>query len=365
MKIFKYLTLIFLSTMVLSSCEDEEDNLDELKAFTISAAELSYPSENASIALNLEQAQSNIEFSWNPATTDSGFLVTYEFLLVEDGADLSDPLYSSASAESGKATYISIPQERLDEALSNAGLNSGESMDLSWAVVASAQQNSEISLRTISMTRFDFPETPEKLYIAGTATEVGDNPENGILLRRLFNANGDPINKYEGYTSLNSSGTFSFYGFQNRSLVFGGSNGTISAGGDPISPERTTTYRIRVDFINSTYELQPITWSIVGNVITNGWGGDVPMTYQGNGTWALTYEFIDADAGDPNDRFIFRANQDWGFVIKKLVGSNEVLAEDIANNQGITVDDIPLSQLGQATVTLNLSGQQPVYSINN
>jgi len=351
--------------MVLSSCEDEIDNLDEPIAFTVKAGELTFPSENASIILNLEDAASNVEFAWNPATTDSGFLVTYQFLLMQDGSDLSDPLYSSASAESGKATYINVPQERLDEALSSAGLNSGESLDLTWAVIATAQQNTAISSRAISITRFDFPDTPEKLYIAGTATEVGDNPENGILLRRLFNANGDPINKYEGYTSLSSSGTFSFYGFQNRSLVFGGSNGTISAGGAAITPERTTTYRIRVDFINSTYELQPVTWSIVGNVITNGWGGDVAMTYQGNGTWAITYEFIDADPGDPNDRFIFRANQDWGFVIKKLVGSNEVLAEDIANNQGITVDDIPLSQLGEATVTLNLSGQQPTYSINN
>lgn len=363
MKNFNYLLLLPLLFGFFFGCEEETDNISDPINFSISEVQLTTPTENAELTLDLATSGANVEFNWNPATTDSDFIITYEFVLGESNSDLSEPLLTLSSAKGGRETFVGISQTELDEALASLGLGSGETANLVWGVRATAQQNSVLTTRDINMTRFNIPTTPETLYIAGTATEVGDDPENAILLRRLFDSNGDPISKYEGYTSLDGSGTFNFYAFQNSSAVFGGSGGAIELNGAPISPEFTSTYRIRVDFVNSTYELQPINWSIVGNVIQNGWGGDASMNYLGGGVWRLTNQFIDADSGDPNKRFIFRANQDWGFVIKKLPTSNIVIAEDFAQDQGIQVDDIPLPQLGEATVTLDLSGQEPTYTI--
>src|SRR5690606_35939631 len=78
-------------------------------------------------------------------------------------------------------------------------------------------------------------------------------------------------------------------------------------------------YRAQVDLNTNSYTLTAIDrWSLVGDAVEGGWGGDVPLDYVGGGKWQADLEFFKPyeTAG-----YIFRANGDWGLLLKRIVGT--------------------------------------------
>ena len=141
-------------------------------------------------------------------------------------------------------------------------------------------------------------------------------------------------------------------------LQFGGSDGTIEAFGDAIVAENSGVYRITVNLDNNTYQLLQIDfWSMVGTPINGGWGGDEPLDYKGNGIWQASINLIETGG------FAFRANGDWGYLLKRIVSTpNSLVLESDASNQGLTVEDIPNNQTGLYIVTLDLSAENYNYT---
>jgi starch-binding outer membrane protein SusE/F len=90
---------------------------------------------------------------------------------------------------------------------------------------------------------------------------------------------------------------------------FGGSNGTLVAGGDNIVVKKGT-YLITADFNKLKYTITPYApWGIVGAATKTGWGTlpDQKFTYDlSTETWFIKGIVLTAD------QFKFRLNDDWG-----------------------------------------------------
>lgn len=356
---FYILTMVFLVGTFIS-CE-EESNLDELTSFELSEPLLLSPEAGASLTLQIQNNSDLVRFEWEPAASTANFLITYTFMLDNLDGDFTDPILSRPSSNSGTETFYEITQSELDIILSNAGVEPNAIASLQWGVQAqSISQTTTVASSEINIQRFDVQGPPTNLFIAGAATEAGSNLSNALPLNRITNADGSQSNVFQIYTALQAGSTFNFYSSQdNGGLVYTSAGGSLELGDEGITIGQSAVYRVTVNFNTETVDLFVIDrWSIVGNVIPNGWGGDVPLDYQGNGVWQSTVELIDADAGDPNKRFVFRANEDWALVFKIIPNTgNELAFEGSAEQFGFTnLEDVPVAALGFRTITLSLNG---------
>ncbi len=196
-----------------------------------------------------------------------------------------------------------------------------------------------------------------QLYFSGSATENGDNPQTALPMHMVTGTNGVVSNVFEIYTSIADAGTLRFYTTQDENATIyglGNTQGTLALSGPGIDPDQTGTVLITVNLTSNTYTITPINWSVVGSSIANGWSGDAPLTYQGNGIWSNTINMTVVGT-DTNPRFVFKGNQSWNYVFKKVAGSqNSVVMESQANEFGITMSDIDL-RYGNFVITLNLN----------
>lgn len=356
--LFKVLFSVMLS-FTFNSCETE-DNLQPEGEWELSAPIILAPTEDQSIVLDEDTPSESVTFSWEPAVSSAGYAVTYEVLMVPAGTtDFSEPFFTSESSNNGTNTSLSLSYEALDQALAFAGFPANEVAQVTFAVRANSLSKSSLSTANISITGFETEALPQSLYISGTATENNDDLSQAIALRRLTDSNGTLSNVHEVYTSLIAGESYKFYSERSLpALEFGGSDGNIVSFGDAIVASESGQFRIKVDLDNNTYELLQINfWSMVGTPINGGWGGDEPLDYQGNGVWKASINLLETGG------FVFRANKDWAYLLKRIVGTpNTLVMESDAGNQGVTLEDIPNNQTGLYFVTLDLSAENYTYS---
>ena len=322
---------------------------------------ITLPENTQSILLDQETPNETITFSWEPAVSTAGYAVTYAVVIDTLGSTNFDaPIYQVASSNSGSGTSAIISFADIDEALSIAGYPVNETTQVTWAVKAMSLSKNTFASEAIGITRFEDEIIPTRLYISGTATENANNLSEAIQLKRLNNSEGLLSNIHEVYTSLTAGNTYKFY--SETSLPahqYGGADGVLEKSGEAITAAEDGVYRITVNLDDSTYSLLKINyWSMVGQPINGGWGADEPLSYQGAGIWSSTIELVDTGG------FLFRANGDWSYLLKSIVGApNTLIMEAQAADQGINFEDIQSSQLGYYVVTLELSSNGYTYSI--
>lgn len=85
---------------------------------------------------------------------------------------------------------------------------------------------------------------------------------------------------------------------------YGGSDGTLTIGGDAITPPGDGTHLLTVSTTDLTYELVPYSVGVVGAF--NGWAApDIPMNYDAaEGVWTVTMDL-------PEGPMKFRVNEAW------------------------------------------------------
>lgn len=357
----QHLRLIFsmlIITLFTISCETDE-NLQPEGNWTLSPPTILTPTSEDSIVLDETTPNETISFSWEPATSSAGYAVTYEVLIDVMGTDFSDPLLSLQASSNGAATSISVTYEMIDQALAFSGTAANTEVSVAFAVKANSLSKSNSSTGSINIQRFENETVPTRLFISGTATENNDDLSQAIALKRLRDNNGVSTNIHEVYTSLTAGETYKFYSERSLpALQYGGSDGELTLFGDAIVAANDGQYRIKVDLDLNTYELLEIEyWGMVGTPVPGGWGGDEPLTYEGNSTWKASIN-LQSTGG-----FAFRANGDWGILLKRIVGtSNTVILESDATEQGVMFEDLVNNQTGAYFVTLNLSAENYTYS---
>ncbi|WP_262732676.1 SusE domain-containing protein [Gaetbulibacter sp. NE] len=356
-KIFIALFVVLLGFTFISC--DTDDNLQPEGQWELSSPEILLPTSEPTIVLDESTPNETITFSWEAAKSSAGYAVTYEVFIDNLNGDFTSPFFSSVSSNNGSGTSLSVSYEELNEALAYGGYPANSEAHVAFAIKATSLSKTSQSTRAIKVVRFENEIIPQNLYLSGSATENGEDLSQGIQLRRLSNSSGSLSNIHEIYTSLVAGETYKFYSERSLpALQFGGSDGNLESFGDPIIAETSGQFRVKVDLDNNTYELLQINfWSMVGTPIAGGWGGDEPLDYQGNSVWRASINLLETGG------FVFRANGDWGYLLKRVVGTqNTVVLESDAANQGVTYEDIPNNQTGQYFVTLDLSAENYTYS---
>ncbi|MCW5911952.1 MAG: hypothetical protein KIT62_12805 [Cyclobacteriaceae bacterium] len=365
MKHYHSLPAFMMILMLAWSC-GEKDNLDPLGEWSMTAPVLATPQAGTDIILDESTPSAKYKFEWQAAVTSNRFVVQYTYLLVPAGStDYLNPLLSVTPANSGRNNFIEITADQVDYALWVKCYPPGAKVNLTWVVIAKVIDRTETVTQNIAFTRFETERIPPALYLYGTGTEAGDDLAHATRLRARKNADGELTGIYDVYTTLTQGGTYQFRDLPNAaSKLFGGESGTIAGCGPAIiAPEATGVYRIVVNLETNEYELLPIEkWSLVGDAVEGGWGGDVPLPYKGNGVWEGKINFVNAA------NFIFRANGDWGYIIKRIQGTanaantgGRVIMESEAGDAGVTFQDVPAPLSGMHTVTLNLSADGYTY----
>ena len=330
-----------------------DDNLQPEGQWELTEATNIYPNEDETIVLNQNSPTETISFQWGAANSSENYSVTYSVLIDSvNAADVSSPLLEVQSSNNGRGLSADISFQQIDEALAIGGFQANETASVVWTVKATSLSKNSFATKHVNFVRFENETLPVSLYISGSATENNNVLENAIRMKRMNNEQGEASGVFEVYSSLNEGASFKFYTSPSpQSQQFGGNNGTLERFGSEIEVQESGTYRIKADLENNTYELLKIeNWSVVGDIIPGGWGGDFPLDYEGGGIWKASVNLIDTGG------FAFRANGDWDLLLKRIVGTQLNLAlESDAASQGVTVEDIPSNQLGRYFVTLNLS----------
>ncbi len=357
------IALLSVVALFLWACSDT-DNIDPVGEWQLFAPELTSPAENATIDLDQDNPLNELEFSWSPAESEADFQITYSLIIDHRGTtSFESPVLRVDSDNDGVATSVSITYQAIDQALSAAGFEAGETAELLWGVIAKSMDNESHATRDIAFKRFEEETLPVALYLSGNATEAGAATSDAIPLRTLKDADGNLSNVFEIYTSFDAAGTFTLLTSpSDQAIVYGGADGNLVKTGDPIESPGAGTYRLTIDFNNNTYEFLEIErWSLVGNGVPGGWGGDNALEYVGNGIWEGNVVFLDDENEDP--RFIFRANGNWDYIMKKIVGTaNQIYMESQAPDAGYDVEDIVISNFGPHIVTMDLSSDPYVFS---
>lgn len=358
----KFLTSVlytFLVGLTIISCSIE-DNLDEEGKWTLSEPIINVPSANAVVVLNELTPNETVTFEWERAVSSAGFGVTYEVVIDTTGTtDFSNPILAIRSGNQGKDNFLAITHSTIDLALAQSGFPANSEATVAYAVRATSLSKTSIATSTLKFFRFATETKPSQLFISGTATENNGSLSQAIAMRRLNNSSSSSSNVYEVYTRLEDGGTFKF--FSERGLPafqFGGANGAVVPFGEAITVSQAGEYRVQIDLDANTYDLLKIDfWSMVGSPISGGWGGDEPLVYQSGGIWKASINLVGTGG------FAFRANGDWAYLLKRVVGSqNNLVMESQAPAQGLTVQDIPSNSLGRFFVTLDLSANQYTYT---
>lgn len=358
--IYKHLLLFVIASIAITACETDE-NMQPEGQWELIAPTITLPESDLSIILDQETPNETITFSWEPAISTANYAITYAVVLDTLGSTNFDtPIFEIASSNSGTNTSAVVSFSELDNALSISGYTANENAQVTWAVKAMSLSKTTHASETLEVMRFEDEVLPTRLYISGTATENANNLSEAIQLKRLNNAEGSASNIHEVYTRLTAGNSYKFY--SETSLPahqYGGSDGELVKSGSPITAEEDGVFRITVNLDDNTYSLLKIDyWSMVGQPINGGWGGDEPLSYQGGSIWSATIELVDVGG------FLFRANGDWGYLLKSIVGSPSTLVmESQAADQGVSIEDIQSSQLGTFIVTLDLSASGYTYSI--
>ena len=344
------------------SCE-EEDNLDPIGEWEL--AQPLFQTFPETLVLEESSPAEKIEFIWEPAISSKAYQVRYTVVIDTLGSeDFSTPILQKVSENGGKDTKVSFTASEIDLALSYAGYQADSNAEVAVGVLASSIDKVASDVQEITIERFATEYKPQQLFLTGPATEAGTDLAQAVQMRALKNAEGNLTHKFEVYTHLEAGEDFIIT--SNRQMpahIYGGSEGEVVKNGSPLDVPEAGEYRLTVDLAANTYELKKIDYlSLVGDVIPNGWGGDEALEYQGAGVWQRQMYLQTPEGGAGG--FIFRLNGDWGYLLKRIAGTqNQLYMESQAGEAGISIEDIPLASSGNYTVTVDLSGDTYTYSL--
>ncbi len=324
----------------------EESNLEPEGQWELSSPTLVQVSN---VVLNEETPNELVSIEWDKAYSSARYGVYYTVIIDSvDASDSSNPILELKSDESGKAAVVSLPYVDLNDALYMAGFDPNVEIPLVIKIEAACLSRTTYDEQELTVVRYD----DDKLFMSGSATEVGDNVNTAIKFNRLKNGSGEKLKQYEVFTSLKAGESFKIYnGRSSKGIAYGLSEeGALERDGSALSVEEEGVYQISVDFEAKTIQYYKINrLGLIGDALTSGWDADEEISYQGMGVWQADISFVNAGS------YIIRANDNWEGILKRVVETdNSVVAENFANANDIAIENFTIDEAGYYTVTLDL-----------
>lgn len=184
-----------------------------------------------------------------------------------------------------------------------------------------------------------------KLYVPGAYQDWSPENENTVLT----SVNSDM--QFEGYIYFpEDKREFKFTEGPSWDVNWGdtGADGTLDAGGDNLVVPEEGFYKINVDLTNLTYQLEKVTWGLIGSATPNMWDSDQDMTYNAtDNSWDINLNLTTGEIK-------FRANDDW--ALNYGDDGADGIMEAGGGNIGIT-------EPGNYTIKLFLDKPDYTYSI--
>lgn len=276
MKIFNYiLSLIFISGLAVS-CSD--DDYTKLNPELTSEPVISSPVNGEEFILLKENAdQIGTTITWTETSVSADTPVTaYIVEMALAGTDFANPINIASTTETNYAMTVA----QLNSKAIEAGLMPEVPGSVELRVSARIGgpngmfiPSANITLNITSYT--DVLDLSTEWGIVGSAAPNGwDAPDTPLW--KMTGAGNE--NKMVAYVTL-IDGAIKFRKNEAWDENYGGSNGTLVAGGDDIMVT-AGTYKIIVDLTELTYLLEEFSLGIVGDAAPNGWDGpDTQLIY--------------------------------------------------------------------------------------
>lgn len=236
------------SIIALNSCtsdmEFKDTNVTPVKA-------LFEPNDKKEVPLQAS-ATAAVFFEWESAKAEDGGAPLYEVVFDKAGGDFSNPIYKVLSDGNGSRNYATISHKDLNKVGQMAGLESGETGDIQWSVVASRGIiTTPVSIkRSLTITRLlGFAEVPSQLFISGEGVDESTaitciSPELDVFEAVVKLKGGKPFK----LSSEQSKAGLTFYLDGNR-IKEGDGEGTVAEDG---------VYRLNLDFSIASAKVQKI-----------------------------------------------------------------------------------------------------------
>lgn len=313
-KILKSVLTLSALSMVLISCEDEQNLLiasaqGEYKILspTTGDAVVLDPTTTSNPGLSLTWAQAN--YGSTPT------VINYAIEIDKTGDNFDTPLVLTTSTK----TFATVNSEALNTAALAIGLTPFQQGSIDIRISASVgSPASDIKLsNTINYLVTPYSTDLPKLYVTGNFlanSGYGNNwtPGNGVPIA----AASFTSTSYEGFVYINEANyAFLFLptntSFDNKFGDDGSFSGTLAPNGSDITGTGANYYLVKANTSTLTYSLQPAQWAITGSATPLGWPDngvqDQNMTYNPTTKkWEITLAMT---AG--GNKFKFRANDAW------------------------------------------------------
>ncbi len=340
MKIFQYISVLFLGIVLFASCSED----DKLTYYPDEAVEsiLSLPEADAFI-FTKDDADEDVTFKWTQA--DPGLSVQVDYIVELSTTNLFESVTSLIET---RDTVSTIKVSAINNALIALEYEPGVESMVYCRVLARLNDNVE----DISSAFKEYTTTPYEtlidypmIYVPGKYQGWNPGAENG----RLYSYNFDDI--YEGIIHITETaeqnGEFKINDGTNwigGVLAQAGDNYSGTLGGDDNFVVAPGAYMFRVDMDAMTIELTKTDyWGIIGTAI-GGWGDtdDYILHYDGQRElWVGTnIDFVEGP-------FKFRANNKWD---KNFSGEGNISERDGDGN-------IVMSTAGEYDVAIDPEAQ--------
>lgn len=374
MKISTKLLAALLGLIVFAGCKKYEFN-NTVGGESVTEFTLIGPAANTQLLLNAATPDEKIVISWNAARSGGSAPVKYTFIAAPRTGSLENPVVSIASDNSGAATQLTLTQKQLDDALKAANIAAGAKADLTWAVLATNDQNGKMRSTNafdISITRFGDGVTPFAIYgplSSTTNLEINPNSTTDFIVfkwQKATPAVAANAVKYAIYFA-NETGSFDAPLFS----IASGNNGTdtaISVSWKAISDSLVAkgltdpgqvarlkwtvkatsgNFTMWAKYQNLIYILRKVSFFVVGSF--TGWDIGNPMELivdkRSDRNGKVFYAYLKLNAGD-EFKFV-KTKGEWGSAYGNTGGSAGNFTT--AMNQGGNFS-IPTSGIYRITV---------------
>ncbi|MCJ8209027.1 SusE domain-containing protein [Mucilaginibacter sp. RS28] len=292
--------------LFITSCKKDKT----IKNADVTAVTNLFAPEDAKAVKIPSGASGSVTFEWAQAHASDNGLVLYEVAFDKDGGDFSKPLYTVPSDGNGLYNKLTLSYSDLNKIASIAGAKPEEIAKLIWTVRSSRGVNLTPSTvkRTIMVQRPVGFESPDAVYITGSATEGGTDISKAVKMKKVGEG------KFEVYTSL-KPGTYQFVDAKTGIIKKYSFNGSRLVEDGETNNSDTKVVKLEVSFNDALFKATEVTrvglWFSADNKI---W---FDLTYAGNGTWTADNKPIvfHQESWGRDERYKFR------FTFKNADGS--------------------------------------------
>lgn len=372
---------LIVFSLLLAACQKVDfDNNPTGEGIEVGTFRIQSPTSSSTITLNAATPSQPVVLSWTAAKPGVDKPVTYKWIAVQKGGDIKDYKFELPADNDGKATTLTITQEKLDLYLFSKGVPANGTVELSWTIQASngeTQANSQ-DLFLLTLKRFGNGASPFILYgpepITTTLTvdPTSTSSKFNFKWQKSTAATGSPAVKYKVVFALeggdlnnplfwiesNNSGSDSSLQVTYKQL----SDSLNDNGQTDLSLESKLIWGVQAisgnwtqlsSVSNAMNIMREVRFFVVGSI--NNWDINAPIQIipdKAPGRYAkVFYAYMLLDDGAAFK--FFQTPGDWGSGYGAKDGSNGVY--NTGFNQG---DNINIADSGVYRITIDLEANK-------